>query len=101
MKLLIRCLLVMVFACVCAADEPTPRELKVDDVPVQVIVADSQFTAGAGPLLGWIRRSADIVTHYYGRFPVRELRIRIQPASGAGVQGGTTFGHARGRPGGF
>lgn len=84
-----------------AGDDPPARELKVNDVPVQVIVTDSEFTVGAGPLLEWIRRSADIVAHYYGRFPIRELRIRIEPVSGEGVQGGTTFGHSRGRPGGF
>ncbi len=81
--------------------DPAPRELTVDNVPVEVILPDSQFASGAAPLLEWIRRSGDIVTRYYGRFPVQELRILIQPAAGDGVQGGTTFGHARGRPGGF
>jgi hypothetical protein len=101
MKHTIRWLLVVVFACACAADDTPPRELKIDDAAMQVLVPDSEFTAGAGPLLEWIRRSADIVAHYYGRFPLQELRIRIQPVSGERVQGGTTFGHARGRAGGF
>ena len=78
----------------CAADDGTWRDLTVDDVPMQAQIPDSQFAAGAGPVLEWIRRSADIVTHYYGRFPVQELRIRVQPVSGDGVQGGTTFGGA-------
>ena len=81
--------------------ELTPRELRIDGVPMQVLLPESEFTAGAGPLLEWIRRSADIVARYYGQFPVRELRIRIQPVSGEGVHGGTTFGHVQGRPGGF
>src|SRR4029077_17885319 len=95
----------------CAEDDPTSRDLTVEDVPMQVQFPDSQFTAGSAPLLEWIRRSADIVTHYYGHFPVQELRIRIQPVSGDGVQGGTTFGRAalgraalgqaRGRAGGL
>lgn len=68
---------------------------------MQVQIPDSQLTAGSGPLLQWVRRSADIVSHYYGRFPVQELRLRVQPVSGDGVQGGTTFGQAMGRPGGF
>ena len=102
-SLLIRSLLVAVFTCgcACAADDTPPRALQVDDLAVQVLVSDSDFSAGASPLLEWIRRSAAIVAHYYGRFPVRELRIRIQPVSGEGVRGGTTFGHAQGRPGGF
>ena len=101
MKPLLRWLLVAVLASACAADDPAPRELRADNVPIQVLLADAEFTAGAAPLLAWIRRSADIVTHYYGQFPVQELRIRIQPVPGDAVQGGTTFGHARGRPGGF
>jgi hypothetical protein len=32
---------------------------------------------------------------------VQDLRIRVQPVSGDGVQGGTTFGQAMGRTGGF
>ena len=116
---LIRWLLVVVFTCACGADsaraqlghgeaesplvrphvDPAVRE--IDGVPMEILLPDSEFTAGAAPLLDWVRRSADIVTHYYGKFPVQELRILIQPASGDGVQGGTTFGHARGRPGGF
>ena len=93
--------LVAMLGSACAADEPAPRELKVDDVPMQVLIPDSGFTAGPAPLLEWVRRSADIVTRYYGRFPVQTLRIRVQPVGGEGVQGGTTFGHAMGRPGGF
>src|SRR6185312_15004301 len=100
MKRMIRSLLVAVFACAlscaCGADDTPARELKVEGVPLQVLVPDSEFNAGAGPLLEWIRRSADIVARYYGRFPVQALRIRIQPVPGTGVQGGTTFGHARG-----
>jgi hypothetical protein len=97
------CLLVVLFACACvhAADDAPAHELKIDAVAVQVIVPDSEFTAGAAPLLEWVRRSADIVAHYYARFPVRELRIRIQAVSGERVQGGTTFGHAQERPGAF
>src|SRR6516225_3990441 len=85
----------------CAADDSAPRELRVDDVPMHVQVPDSEFSGGPAPLLEWIRRSADIVTRYYGRFPVQDLRIRVQSVSGDGVQGGTTFGQARGQTGGF
>jgi hypothetical protein len=101
MKYVIPWLLVAVFSCSCAADEAPGRELNVGDVPVQLVLPDSEFTAGARPLLEWIQRSANIVTRYYGRFPVQALRIRVEPVAGDGVQGGTTFGHARGRPGGF
>ena len=51
-----------------------------------------EFSGGAAPLLEWVRRSADIVSRYYGRFPRRERHGRSsQPQSGAGVHGGKTF----------
>jgi hypothetical protein len=93
--------LVALLGSACAADDAAPRELKIDAVPMQVQIPDAQFSAGAEPLLDWVRRSADIVTRYYGRFPVAELRIRVQPVGGDGVQGGTTFGQAMGHAGGF
>ena len=93
--------LIALLGTACAADEPASRELNSDGVAMHVQIPDSEFAAGPDPLVEWIRRSADIVTHYYGRFPVADLRIRVQPVSGAGVQGGTTYGEAMGRPGGY
>jgi len=42
-------------------------------------------------IVEWVRRSAETVAAYYGRFPVAELTLRVVPASGDGVQGGKTF----------
>jgi hypothetical protein len=42
-------------------------------------------------VLDWVRRSAEIVRGYYGRFPASPLTVRIVAESGEGVQGGTTF----------
>ena len=74
------------------ADTAAPRELQIDAVSVRVELGDAPFTHGAEPLIVWIRRSADIVTRYYGDFPTRQLRIRVQPLDGDGVRGGQTFG---------
>ena len=42
----------------------------------------------------WIRKSADAVVVYYGKFPVPEVNIAVTPMEGAGVGGGQTFpGH--------
>ena len=103
MKALVRVTwsLLAVLGTACAADDAAPRELKLAGVALHVQIPDSQFTAGPDALLEWIRRSADIVARYYGRFPVQDLRIRVQPMSGGGVQGGTTYGQAMGRTGGF
>jgi hypothetical protein len=72
--------------------DTTVRELNVDGAALRVQLPATQFTAGAAPLLEWITRSANIVTGYYGRFPVRELSIAVLPTDGEGVHGGQTFG---------
>ena len=41
----------------------------------------------------WITASAHAVQTYYGRFPVKQLRIRIETADGHGARSGTTFGY--------
>jgi hypothetical protein len=43
-------------------------------------------------LIQWAQRSANIVAHYFGQFPVSEVRIILLPVEGARVAGGTTFG---------
>lgn len=54
------------------------------------------FTIGADGICAWIGRAADAVTHYFGRFPVPELRLEIKDVDGHGVHGGTTYGDAGG-----
>jgi hypothetical protein len=53
---------------------------------------DHEALAGATPaVLEWVRRSADIVAHYYGRFPTASVTVRLVAQSGEGVHGGKTF----------
>ena len=73
------------------------RTLHIDGIDMRIDIAPDEFSGGAAPLLAWIQRSADIVTHYYGQFPTRVLRISVAPTGGSGVHGGTTWG----REGGF
>ncbi len=40
---------------------------------------------------GWIRRSANIVAGYYGRFPTTRLTVRVIAEAGDGVHGGKSF----------
>jgi hypothetical protein len=51
------------------------------------------FRSGSRPLVAWVTRSAEIVAHYYDRFPTKALRIRVVPAEGVGVKSGKTFGY--------
>jgi hypothetical protein len=42
-------------------------------------------------ILAWVRRSAQIVAGYYGRFPTAAVTVRLVAVSGEGVHGGKTF----------
>jgi len=75
-----------------AAMDARPQLLDVSGVHVALEFIDSDFTNGVPPLIEWVKRSLGIVTAYYGRFPVTQLRIRVSSTGGGGVHHGTTFG---------
>jgi hypothetical protein len=43
-------------------------------------------------ILQWIKTAARAVSHYYGRYPVKEVYIRVKPRHGKGNASGTTYG---------
>jgi hypothetical protein len=65
--------------------------LSVEGTAVHLDVNARDFAGGAALITEWLRRSANIVARYYGRFPVKELWLRIRGMPGTGVQGGRTF----------
>jgi hypothetical protein len=71
--------------------ERAVSDLQVAGAAIQVEFEPGEFSGGAEPILEWVRRGARIVAGYYGRFPATQLQLRLQPQSGAGVQGGQTF----------
>jgi|HubBroStandDraft_1064217.scaffolds.fasta_scaffold02718_10 hypothetical protein len=73
-----------------AAPHETTVEVASASLAVQ-LEADA-FQPGEAALLEWVRRAARIVAGYYGRFPVHAATLRLIAESGAGVQGGQTFG---------
>ena len=79
--------LLLAAACAASADE----ELRAGGAVLHVDFDRNAFGGGAAPILAWVKRSAEIVTGYYGRFPVPSVKLRLVPQSGAGVQGGKTF----------
>ncbi len=86
-------LLAAAAALACRAVRADTTELAVAGTLVRV-----EFTPGAFPdqgreVLSWVRRCAQIVRGYYGRFPASSLELRITAETGAGVQGGTTYAH--------
>ena len=84
-------LLLALGAAAAAAAPACAAELSVDGADIQVDLDESAFTGGTAPLLQWVHRSADIVAHYYGRFPTTRLKLRLVAGDGAGVHGGKTW----------
>jgi hypothetical protein len=69
----------------------TPQELRVSGAVLRVDFDRSAFTGGDTPILEWLRRSAEIVSRYYARFPTASVMVRLVPQEGEGVHGGKTF----------
>ncbi len=72
------------------------QQLKLDGVDVRVDFGDTKFSGGTDPLLQWVKRSAAIVSAYYGQFPTPTLRIQVVPEDGGGVRSGKTWGYRGG-----
>jgi hypothetical protein len=68
------------------------ERMTVGNTAVSVEFPEIQFAAGKDSLLAWIRRSMNIVSAYYGRFPTQTLRIKLVAEDGGGVHTGTTWG---------
>ena len=73
-----------------AAQLPT-APLSVAGATLRIEADPGQFRGGAAPIRAWIQRSAEIVAHYYGRFPTSSVVVRIVSVAGEGVHGGKTF----------
>lgn len=76
-----------------AFDRLPKTDLEVGGGVVQVAFAPGTLDLPKEQVLGWVRKSAEAVTVYYGRFPVKKVKLLIVPVSGTGVQGGTTWGY--------
>jgi hypothetical protein len=66
------------------------------DVPggiIHVAFAPGEIALPTEKVLDWVKTSAKAVATYYGRFPVRELKLLIVPVNGPRVRGGTTWGY--------
>jgi hypothetical protein len=74
-----------------------------DQLPATpIVVGSSILRVGFAPgpialprerILGWIKKSAEAVSAYYGHFPVAAARVLIVPAAGKGIKGGQAFGY--------
>ena len=66
-------------------------DIEVAGARVRVDFQPAAFPGNGAEVLAWVRRSAQIVRGYYGRFPISPLTLRIVTEGGDGVQGGTTY----------
>lgn len=57
--------------------------------------AAEDFSVGRVPICNWVYRSAQAVSHYFGRFPVGNLRLILKSAEPSVVETGTTWGESK------
>ncbi|HEY6823985.1 MAG TPA: hypothetical protein VI195_06060 [Steroidobacteraceae bacterium] len=82
--------LLLLVACPAGAEE-----LQVGGALLELDFERGAFGSGAPQILEWVRRSADIVARYYGRFPAARVTVRLVPMDDGGVHGGKTFANPR------
>ena len=80
----------------CSAESAPMKEMKVAGATIRIDVDDGAFRVGPAPIMAWVTRSAQIVTHYYDGFPTSRLRVRVVPEEGGGVRSGKTWGYEGG-----
>lgn len=66
--------------------------IKIGDSQIHLVFADGARGVNRGKVRAWITRSAQAVSTYFGRFPVREMGIVIVAQDGRGVGHGVTYG---------
>jgi hypothetical protein len=76
-----------------AFDRLPATPVTIGGATLNIAFAPGEFALPRSAFVAWIERSAKAVSVYYGRFPVASVRLLIVPASGSGVQKGTSFGY--------
>lgn len=59
---------------------------------IHVVFANDAIGLDRALVLGWIRRSAEAVSTYFGRFPVEQVGLLVIADDGSRIGPGTTFG---------
>lgn len=76
-----------------AFDKLAKTDIDVPEGVVHAAFAPGEMALPQQKILDWVRMSAKAVATYYGRFPVKSLRLLLVPVDGPGVRGGTTWGY--------
>jgi hypothetical protein len=80
-----------------ATEQSLPAQrLRIGGATINVTFGPGHFDLPQAKIMEWVSRAAHAVTTYYGRFPVREAGLRIEPEEGrSGVFDGVTWGYPK------
>ncbi|MGH1351113.1 MAG: hypothetical protein ACRBBN_09935 [Methyloligellaceae bacterium] len=70
-------------------------KIKLADAVLNVHFNPGNFDMPKHQILNWVSRSAEAVTAYYGRFPMKTIDIYILSVTGRGIQEGKAFGYGK------
>jgi hypothetical protein len=73
--------------------QPANNEIRLADATIDITFTGNAAGMDRNQVREWIAASAHAVQSYYGRFPVRHVRIRIEAGEGRGAQSGTTYAY--------
>jgi hypothetical protein len=76
-----------------AFDKLPKTDVEVSGGVIHVGFAPGELALPKEKILDWVKASAKAVSTYYGRFPVKSLRLLLVPVDGPRVRGGTTWGY--------
>ncbi|HXO71737.1 MAG TPA: hypothetical protein VN838_22480 [Bradyrhizobium sp.] len=76
-----------------AFDRMPKTDLDVRSGVIHIAFGAGEFALPKEEILEWVAASAKAVSIYYGRFPVKSLKLLFVPVEGSRVRGGTTWGY--------
>jgi hypothetical protein len=76
-----------------AFDRMPKTDLDVSSGVIHIAFGAGELALPRPQILEWVAASAKAVSTYYGRFPVKSLKLLFVPVEGARVRGGTTWGY--------
>lgn len=71
--------------------EDTARSLNVGGGTISVTLPGGTLDVSQDEILDWVKRAAEAVTTYYGRFPAKHLTLKISADDRDGVHHGVTY----------
>ena len=72
---------------------PANSEIKLADALIEINYMGDAAGMNRNEVREWIAAAANAVQSYYGRFPVKHVRIRIEAGGGRGARSGTTYAY--------